>query len=153
MQMKSTAVLVWIGMALALAGCAPDPQSPQGFTLPEGDIKAGKAAFADLGCNRCHTVAGAELPAYEGDLPVSIELGGEVYRVKTYGQLVTAIINPQHVLSPKFLKEINLEQRDAAESPMPSFNDKMTVAQMIDLVAFLQSRYTKLERDYLSGKP
>ena len=31
---------------------------------------------------------------------------------------------------------------------MPEFNDVMTVRQMIDLVAFLQSRYKKLEVDY-----
>lgn len=153
MQTRLAIVLLWASMALALAACVPDPQSAQGFTLPEGDIEAGKTAFADLGCIRCHTVTATELPAYDGESPISLELGGEVYRVKTYGQLVTAIINPQHILSAKFLKDIELEQRDAAESPMPSLNDRMTVAQMIDLVAFLQSRYTKLERDYLSGKP
>ena len=33
---------------------------------------------------------------------------------------------------------------------MPSFNDEMTVAQLIDLVTFLDSHYEKMLPDYIS---
>ena len=58
--------------------------------------------------------------------------------MKTYGELVTSIINPSHVLSPGYPKELITKNNQSA---MPNFNDTMTVRQLIDLVAFLQSRY------------
>jgi hypothetical protein len=58
--------------------------------------------------------------------------------VKTYGELVTSIINPSHVLAPGYPKELITKDNRSA---MADFNDKMTVHQLIDLVAFLQSRY------------
>ena len=54
-------------------------------------------------CVRCHTVAGVELPDDDLHGLPKINLGGEIYRVKSYGDLVTSIINPQHVVSPKYL--------------------------------------------------
>jgi L-cysteine S-thiosulfotransferase len=62
------------------------------------------------------------------------------------GELVTSIIHPSHGLAPGFKKE---QLKEARLSPMPEFNDIMTVRQMIDLVTFLQSRYQRLEPDYL----
>ena len=74
-----------------------------------------------------------------------VVLGGEVMKVKTYGELVTAIIHPSHKLSPLLEKEW-MEQ--AKLSPMGSFNRVMTVEQMIDLVAYLQPKYKELEPFY-----
>ena len=59
-------------------------------------------------------------------------------QVKTYGALVTAIINPSHSLAPGYPKELITKDNQSA---MANFNDTMTVRQLIDLVAFLQSRY------------
>jgi hypothetical protein len=69
-----------------------------------------------------------------------VTLGGEVTRVKTYGELVTSIINPSHRLAQGYPTE---EVSAAGESLMALayLNDVMTVQQLIDLVAFLQARY------------
>ena len=67
-----------------------------------------------------------------------VVLGGEVRQVKTYGALVTSIINPSHSLAPGYPKELITKDNQSA---MANFNDTMTVRQLIDLVAFLQSRY------------
>ena len=69
---------------------------------------------------------------------IVVPLGGEVVRVKTYGQLVTSIINPQHIISPNYRGKYT----DAAgKSFMPDFNPGMTVEELVNLVAYLQSRY------------
>jgi len=115
------------------AGCDPQ-KSAMGFRLPEGDIAKGREAFLSLGCVNCHSVEGEKFPAPER---FNIHLGGETARIHTCGELVTSIINPSHVISARYLEEL----RRAEESPMKNFNDTMTVAQMIDLVTFLQSRY------------
>ena len=116
-------------------------KSAIGFHLPDGDVEKGKAAFVALKCYSCHTVAGVEtLPAaVTKHKPVAI--GGEVARIKTYGELVTSVIDPSHRLSAQAKKDWEV---DGKLSPMPNFNRDMTVEQMIDLVAFLQSRYSQL---------
>jgi L-cysteine S-thiosulfotransferase len=98
-----------------------------------------------LKCNTCHRVNGVDLPPPVATAPTNIVLGGPVVRVQTYGELVTSVINPSHGLAPGFDSE---QIKDGKLSPMPDFNDTMTVRQMIDLVAFLQSRYQKLEPNY-----
>lgn len=129
----------------AIAACQPKPESPKGFALPEGDIVKGKTAFIELQCHRCHEISGVELPDRPKGPGIEVPLGGEVYRVKTYGELVTSIINPTHVISPKYKDSLTDE---SGKSTMPDHNDKMTVSQMIDLVSFLQSRYKLTHPDY-----
>ena len=73
---------------------------------------------------------------------LTIELGGEVSRIKTYGELVTSIINPSHRLAKGYSAEY---VQDDGVSKMPVYNDAMTVTQLVDLVAFLQSKYTLKE--------
>ena len=93
---------------------------------------------------------GVELAKYEGDSSIALSIGGEVRRVKNYGELVTSIINPDHAVSQKYLTQLSSEERADAkdDSPMPSFNTEMTVAQMIDIVSFLQSRYEEFVPEY-----
>ena len=123
---------------LYLASCDAGPKSSLGFRLPDGDIEKGKATFVELKCHLCHTVAGVELPPPEVAPPVMVNLGGQVRNVRTYGELVTSIINPSHHLAKGYKKE--LIQVDG-KSRMTDYTEVMTVRQMISLVAFLQSRY------------
>jgi len=95
-------------------------------------------------CNRCHSGKGADIPEQEGALDVHFSLGGEAAKVKSYGELVTVIIQPDHVVSPAYLRILEKEERAGAESPMPNYNDQMTVRQLTDLVTFLRSHYEKL---------
>lgn len=136
-----TRLLGWLLTLLALgalAACSPSPQSPRGFALPTGDVEAGRQTFVDLQCHACHRIDGVELPQLLGTAPVAIVLGGQSARVRTYGDLVTSIINPSHRLIAGFPSE--QVSRDGA-SVMPVLNDVMTVQQLIDLVALLQSSY------------
>ena len=121
-----------------LAACDAGPKSSMGFRLPDGDADTGSALFVELGCNSCHTLVDVELPLPEVEGPVSVLLGGPVARVKTYGQLVSAVINPSHKLANRYPEE---EVSRDGESLMRVYNDTMTVQQLIDLVAFLQDQY------------
>lgn len=138
--MRETLKLAAILLLAGSVGCDRGPRSGTGLRLPDGDIERGKAAFLQLRCHACHTVAGMDLPppekAYAYIRPVV--LGGEVLKVQTYGQLVTSIINPSHTLAKGYPPEV--VQRNG-QSQMANLNDGMTVSQLIDLVAFLQSRY------------
>ena len=134
---------------ILLTGCGAGTKSAKGFRLPEGDPAKGRTAFVELKCHTCHTVAGeTDLPAPSESVKAPVLLGGEVAKVKTYGELVTSIIHPSHNLSPR-LQEEWMEQ--AQLSPMGSFNHLMTVEQMIDLVEFLQPKYQLIQREFDYG--
>lgn len=127
------------GLTLLLLGCEAGPKSSAGFRLPDGDPAKGRQVVADMKCYVCHSVAGGELPVPTADPPVPVVLGGEVPYAKTDGELVTAIINPSHKITPALRTE---QVKSGDMSRMPDVGELMTVRQMIDLIAFLQSRYT-----------
>mgnify|MGYP000601295313 CR=1 FL=1 len=125
------------------SGCATPPKSGKGFTLPEGDAQVGKANYVSLQCNACHKIDGVDQIAAESEEPeLSIALGGEVTQIKTYGDLVTSIINPSHRLAEGY--PVDVVSVDG-KSKMKNYNDAMTVTQLTDLVAFVQSKYELLE--------
>lgn len=140
-MMKTVLMAVCV---LVLAGCKTHPDYASDFRFPilRGDIERGQEAFVELGCNRCHSVYDAELPAYAGTRPFDLQLGGEMREVKTYGALVTSIINPSHVLSEEYSAQMPGGVR-ASSSPMP-FHSEMTVSQMVDVVTFLNASYRLL---------
>jgi hypothetical protein len=120
-------------------GCDSGRHSSAGFRLPaNGDVERGKVAFVELGCNHCHEVTGMDLPRPSVQPPVPVVLGGLVPLEVTDGYLVTSIINPSYVLAP-YPKEMITA---GGKSRMPDYSATMTVAQLVDTVAFLQSRYT-----------
>ena len=80
---------------------ADQVMSERGFRLPDGDPQSGREVFLYLQCNQCHTIKSEELPIVPGTEPY-VELGGVVTHVKTYGELVTAIVNPSHKLADGF---------------------------------------------------
>jgi hypothetical protein len=125
---------------LVLVAC--QPQGPD-FALPDGDVDAGQALFVSYGCISCHTIPNTDLPEPEEEGPVRVVLGGRVSRVKTYPELVTAIINPSHRLVRRYRAD---EVSRNGESLMVVYNDVMTVTELINLVAFLESRYEEFER-------
>jgi mono/diheme cytochrome c family protein len=136
MKARRLAVLFLITL-FALIGCDRDPMSERGFSLPQGDAQSGRETFLYMQCNQCHTIDGEVLPAMPGPEPY-VELGGTVTRVKSYGELVTAIINPSHKLADGYAKDLVAAD---GESKMYVYNRHMTVQELIDLVAFLQPHY------------
>ena len=123
--------------ATMMGGCDRDRMSERGFALPAGNAAAGRETFLYMQCNQCHNIHGETLPALPGAEPF-IELGGPVTRVKTYGELVTAIINPSHKLADGYPEDLTATD---GESRMYVYNGYMTVQELIDLVAFLQPYY------------
>ncbi|HSC16446.1 MAG TPA: c-type cytochrome [Gammaproteobacteria bacterium] len=140
---------VFLGVALpaVVAGCAS--AGLFGFPVNEGDIGAGRQAFLDHRCHQCHSIADELLPPLAGaDRPI-LELGGPTTMVRSYADLTTSIINPNHAISERYRDQRLLLTEIPLESPMPMPNlDTMTVRQLIDIVAFLDSKYQLMVEDY-----
>ena len=124
---------------LLLSACDTGPKGSVGFTLPDGDVEQGKANYIALKCNSCHV--NDQVPQLDTGEPatISVTLGGETTRIKTYGELVTSVINPSHRVSRRHSLDL---ATPSGSSRMINLNDVMTVTQLIDLVAFVQSSYT-----------
>jgi len=138
MKTRFVVALMLVSLA-ALSACDRDAMmSSKGFRLPEGDATVGREVFLYMQCHQCHSISGEQLPIIPGQEPPYVELGGKVSLVKTYGQLVTAIINPTHRLAPGYAKEVVSED---GESKMYFYNEHMTVQELVDLVMFLQPHY------------
>ena len=125
------------------SSCAAPERSPSAFRLPEVDVEAGKAAFVEVKCKACHEVRRLPLPGPVAQRPVPVALGGTVDYQPTDGRFVTSIINPSHKLAPGISKGAREERGAFANA---DYSDAMTVRQLVDLVAFLHSRYEFVPR-------
>lgn len=121
---------------LMLSGCNPEAR---GFALPLGSTDAGREAFERLECRQCHGVANQLEKDLAGHPEIHFVLGGTTTRIRTYGDLVTSIINPNHKISGYRNAEVNLDEQ--GNTRMPSHNEVMTVQELIDLTTYLQSTY------------
>ena len=144
---KSTTVgLIVIGLVLLISGCVNE-KSARGFRLPDGDPVQGQQNFLALGCHGCHQVEGADLPDPLTVGPVRVKLGGQTTLLRTYGELVTSVINPSHRIAPGL--PITEVTDGAGDSVMRNYNDVMTVQQLVDVVAFLQPLYEVVPPEYV----
>jgi len=104
------------------------------FTLPAGgDAAKGRAVFTKLECFSCHEVRGEKFakPAPGGAIgPELSSMAGH----HTSEFIAESILNPSAVID----KGEGYEAPDGS-SKMPSFNDSITVQELVDLVAFIQS--------------
>lgn len=137
-MMRKTAKILVLSALAGLTACEADRMSEKGFSLPEGNALNGKEAFVYMHCHECHTVVGEQFPVIPLADPPFVQLGGKVTRVKTYGELVTAIINPSHKLAKGYPLDVVTND---GQSKMPVYNGYMTVQELIDIVAFLQPHY------------
>ena len=141
-----TAVVFGFALLLVglLVGCDRAKRMSRGFVFPVGVEARGRQAFVELECYNCHRVDGVpDLPGPAVPSERVVILGGKVAKVRNYGDLVTAIIHPKYELSDKLVNRAAYP-----ESPMHVVNDRMTVAQMLDIVTFLQPHYHELEPVY-----
>ena len=140
MHKKGILIVLLSAPTLLAAGCAYTPIF--GFPRDEGNVAAGRQAFIDHQCQQCHSVADERLPELAGASRPILELGGETTIVRSYADLMTSIINPNHAISEKYRDQLLLNAELPLDSPMPTPEiDNMTVRQLIDLVAFLDSKY------------
>lgn len=131
-------IAIIVSLSVIIYDRIPVETSLEGFVLPPGDSELGQAAFVELGCVSCHTVNGV---VFDSPLAlnrqISFPLGGEVTRVKTYGELVTSIIHPSDSIDEKVLEELQVN----GKSPMPEYQRQMTLEQLSNLVHFLRDHY------------
>ena len=126
-------VFVLLCGSLLISSCN---SQARGFALPEGDIEKGKVTYKRLACIECHSIPNIEWKGGKDNL--KIHLGGEVTSLKTYGDLVTSVINPSHKVASFYNQKTSTE---GGLSKMKNYNEVMTVQELIDLVTFLQSEY------------
>lgn len=146
--MRAIALFVAACSVLLTLACEIGPRSGAGLRLPNGDVVRGKQAFQDLGCNRCHSIAGEARTTVDSPEDVIIVLGGKVPHIETHGELVTSIVNPSHGFPSHYEREdITIE----GSSKMINFNETMTVKQLIDLTEYLQSKYSLALNEIYGG--
>lgn len=103
------------------------------FSWPKGGNPAkGRETFAKLECYGCHEVRGESFPAPTDTSKAGPELSvmGPLHDEAYFAE---AIINPSAVIE----KGKGYAGPDGS-SKMPSFNDSVTVQEVIDLVAYLR---------------
>ncbi|MGR5063976.1 cytochrome C [Photobacterium sp. DNB22_13_2] len=137
--MKVFPLLVGTILTVALTGCEPPERGNTAtFTLPEGNVAHGEELFRHYQCLSCHTMEGYERPEVLDESGVNVALGGKVPSLKKYQELVVSVINPSHRIAKGYEPE---EVMRSGESIMPSYNDVMTVTDLVDLITFLESKY------------
>jgi len=109
--------------------------TPEGwkFTLPKGgDPEKGREVFVKFECFACHEVKGEKFPAPDpGKVGPDLSFMADLHAPEYFAE---ATINPNAVIE----KGRGYEAPDGS-SKMPSFNDDLTVRDLVDLVAYLMS--------------
>jgi mono/diheme cytochrome c family protein len=104
------------------------------FAVPAGDAARGRQLFADLECYKCHVIKGELLPTPADEAqakgPELTGMGGK----HPAEYLAESVLAPNHVIveGPGYTGPDGL-------STMPSFADNLSLAQWLDLVAYLKS--------------
>jgi mono/diheme cytochrome c family protein len=99
--------------------------------LPAGDPVHGRQVFAAMGCHACHTVRGEAVEM--GDTKLGPELTGVgAHHPEAY--LLESILNPNAVI----VEGPGYTGADG-RSIMPDYRDRLTVGQLLDLVAYLKT--------------
>lgn len=112
------------------------------FTMPAGDHHAGRQVFADFECFKCHEVVGEDFPApkaEQGDVGPALSGMGAMHPAEYF---LETMIDPNASVAWR-IKHHKDEQKGYlgadGKSKMPSYNETMTVQQLIDLVAYMKS--------------
>ena len=136
-------LLVWAWTSMVVAGEPREHGAPgqqerlmpkeRPFTLPQGNPQAGREVFIALECYKCHAVQGERFPgdpADVGGIGPDLTGMGPLHPPEYFAE---SIINPNAVLTegPDYVGE-------DGRSRMPSYNEVLTLEQLIDLVAYLK---------------
>ncbi|HYB74940.1 MAG TPA: c-type cytochrome [Candidatus Sulfotelmatobacter sp.] len=105
------------------------------FAIPPGNVQAGRAAFVKFECFKCHAVRGEHFPAVSKTAtdvgPDLTGMGGGMHPPEYFAQ---SIIDPNAVI----LDEPGYTGPDG-RSRMPDYSESMSVRELIDVVAYLES--------------
>jgi mono/diheme cytochrome c family protein len=126
---------LWLARAAAQPAAHGEHGTPAGWTLswPAGDPGRGRAAFVRFECHSCHEIRGERFPtpSEPGRLGPELSAMGPLHEAAYF---VEAIVNPNAVVD----RGRGYEAADGT-SKMPSYNDSLTVQELIDLVAYLKT--------------
>jgi Cu/Ag efflux protein CusF len=144
-------VLVSLGLANSSANAGEaQPQEvemhhPKGwqFAMPKGDPVKGRAVFDKFSCYSCHEVRGEKFPPLDKSQAVGPELSqmGPMHPLEYFTE---SIINPSVVGAKKY-------RGPDGKSKMPTFNDDMSVQELIDVSSYLASLRPKGVPKLVSG--
>jgi mono/diheme cytochrome c family protein len=101
------------------------------FTLPQGDPSKGRQVFTKFACYACHRVVGEDFPD-----PGAAAVGPELSNM---GAMHPLEFFAESVLNPDAVVDKDSFRAEDGHSMMPSFNNLMTVEELVDLAAFLKS--------------
>jgi len=111
------------------------------FTLPKGDAVKGRAVFAKYECYYCHEVRGEDFLFAGVDYGPELSQMGPLHPLEYFAE---SIINPNVVVSSQY-------RRDDGKSTMPSYSEKMTVQELIDVSAYLASLRPPATAKFVKG--
>ncbi len=133
--------LLWtLASAVAVVGIATSgefaPQVPEGwlFTLPAGDAIQGGRVFSKRECYSCHKVARRSFRRPDAG-GVGPDFGpGHAGMPAAY--LAESILNPHKLIAGE---ERRYRAEDGRSSRMTDYTEVMTLRELVDVVAYLQS--------------
>jgi hypothetical protein len=126
-------VLILVSTVVAAAACGPEGGRIATLYLPDGDPTMGRSAFVEMRCYVCHAVVGDTFPEPHATPPVPVALGRNV-GMMSRGAITEAIIAPSHRI-PEGIESV----RRGELSRMGDYSEAMTVRQLIDIVAYLET--------------
>ena len=126
-------------MWVTISGCEKEVSTvsreeyqPRPHFLTTGDPAAGRQAFLNLECNACHAVAGESW--ISKSLSDSGPELGNMQAGQSADQIAMSIVSPSHAISQK-----PGPWRESVTSSMQDYGNKMTVRQLLDVVAYVRS--------------
>ncbi|HXF75430.1 MAG TPA: copper-binding protein [Methylomirabilota bacterium] len=138
-------ILILSMWAARIGAAEPEMHHPKGwtFTMPKGDPVKGRAVYDKFSCYSCHEIRGEKFPPLDKNQAVGPELSqmGPLHPLEYFTE---SIVNPSAVGAKKY-------RGPDGKSKMPSFNEDMTVQELIDLSAYLASLRPKGMPKSVSG--
>jgi len=112
------------------------------FAMPAGNHHAGRQVFIDFECFKCHEVRGEDFPApkaEQGDVGSVLSGMGAMHTAEYFAEVM---IDPNASVAWR-VKHHKSENKGYlgpdGTSKMPTYNDSMTIQQLIDMVAYMKS--------------
>jgi hypothetical protein len=129
------------------------------FEFPEGDAEEGRYSFEEMRCLQCHVVEGV---TFEGEGEAAENEGGigpdltAIGSIQTATYLVAAVLDPNQVIvaDPPGQQpgDEGSYRTEFGHSKMPEYHDTMTLRQLLDIAAFMETLQGKAENESVYGE-
>jgi cytochrome c2 len=118
MSMRIKLVVLALTALLLAAGCARMEETQEQVRVPGGDPERGQQAFAEFGCQSCHSIPGVD----EADALVGPPLNGWADRSFIAGQfpnepenLIRWIMEPQEMIPGTAMPDMGVPEQTARD--------------------------------------